>query len=118
MASAKFSLQDSLERIQSFEETFLLANISIDVILWIHFFSLSNTDVEFAELGKLTWRFYTITEALPTISRIELIDKKIFTKAVFDENTEIFVIYFATLKAIKVAGMTIHLLRVAQLAIL
>ncbi len=50
MASARFSIQDSLERVRFFEETFLLADTSMEVVLKIPFLSLSNVDVEFAEL--------------------------------------------------------------------
>ncbi len=44
MVSASFSLQDSLERIRFFEKTFLLADISIEVVLGLSFLALSNTD--------------------------------------------------------------------------
>ncbi len=49
MISAKFSLQDSLGRVRFFEETFLLADISMEVVLGMPFLSLSNADVEFAK---------------------------------------------------------------------
>ncbi len=48
MASAGFSLQDSLERVRFFEETFLLADISIEVVLGMPFLSLSNADFQFS----------------------------------------------------------------------
>ncbi len=54
MASASFSLQDSLGRVRFFEETFLLVDTSMEVVLEMPFLSLSNADIEFAELGKLT----------------------------------------------------------------
>ena len=54
MVSVRFSLQNSRERVRFFEETFLLANTSIEVILGMPFLSLSNADVEFAGLEKLT----------------------------------------------------------------
>ncbi len=68
MASARFSIQDSRGRVRFFEETFLLADTSMEVVLGMLFLSLSNANVEFAELGKLTWRTYTAAEALPTTS--------------------------------------------------
>ncbi len=113
MALASFSLQDSLRRIRFFEEIFLLANTSMEVVLGMPFLSLSNADIEFAELGKLTWRSYTAAKALPTTSQVELIDKREFAKAVLDEISETFVIHFATLEA-----MTIYPSRVAQIATL
>ncbi len=54
MVSTTFSLQDSLGRVRFFEKTFLLTGTSMEVILRIAFLSLSNADVKFAELEKLT----------------------------------------------------------------
>lgn len=56
MASARFLLQDSLEKVLFFEENFLLVNTSIEVVLKMPFLFLSNIEVEFAELEKLIWR--------------------------------------------------------------
>ncbi len=59
MALTRFSIQDSLGRVRFFEETFLLTDTSMEVVLEMLFLSLSNADVEFVELGKLNWRSYT-----------------------------------------------------------
>ncbi len=50
------------------------------------FLSLSNADVKFAKLEKLTWRLYIAVEAPPTINWVELIGKREFAKVVLDEN--------------------------------
>ncbi len=113
MASARFSIQDSLERVWFFEETFLLADTSMKVVLGMLFLSLSNPDIEFAELGKLTWRTYTAAKALPTTSWVELINKREFTRAARDNNLETFVVHVSTLKA-----TTIYSSRAAQIAAL
>lgn len=86
-------LQNSLKRIQFFEETFFLADINIKIVLEICFLSLSNTDVKFAELEKLIWRFYTIAKALSTINWVKLINEREFAKIAIDGNSEIFIIY-------------------------
>lgn len=49
MAFAKFPLQNSLERVQFFEESFVLVNTSMDIVLEMLFFYLSNTDIKFPE---------------------------------------------------------------------
>lgn len=54
MASTVFSLQNSLETVWFSEETFLLADISMEVVLGIFFLSLSNINVKFAKSGKFT----------------------------------------------------------------
>ncbi len=98
MASASFLLQDSLGRVRFFEETFLLTDTSMKVILGMLFLSLSNKDVEFADQEKLIWRSYTAAEALPTTSWVELIDKREFVKAALDVNSETFVVHAAALE--------------------
>lgn len=44
IASAGFSLQDSLEMVPFFEETFLLTDTSVGVVLEMPFLSLCNAD--------------------------------------------------------------------------
>ena len=107
MTSASFSLLDSLRRIQFFEETFLLADTSIEVVLEMPFLSLSHANVEFTELEKLTSRSYTAAKALPTTSRVELINKREFAKAALYRNSETFVVYVSALETTK--GPAIHL---------
>ncbi len=64
MAVTAFSLQDSLGKVRFFEETFLLADISMKVVLGMPFLALSNADIQFGA-ERLTWRSYTAAEALP-----------------------------------------------------
>ncbi len=44
MVSASFLLQDRLERVRFFEETFLLVDTSIEMVLGMFFLALSNAD--------------------------------------------------------------------------
>ncbi len=76
----------------------MLVDTIMEMVLGMPFLSLSNADVKFAEQGKLTWRLYTTAEALPTTSRVELIDKREFAKAALDENSETFVVHVAVLE--------------------
>lgn len=48
-----FQVENKLGRAQFIQETFLVADISVDVILGMPFFSLNNADIKFAE-KKLT----------------------------------------------------------------
>ena len=73
MVIAVFQVVDKLGRSRFFEETFLLADISMEVVLSMPFLTFSNADVQFAE-KELTWRTYTIKEAFPTTRRVEIID--------------------------------------------
>ena len=101
---ADFQIEDKLGRARFFQKTFLLADISTEVVLDMPFFTLSNTDVQFVE-KKLTWRSYTTAKALPTTKRVELIDKKEFAKAALDKkaldkNSETFVVHVVSLNLV------------------
>ena len=111
MVLADFQVEDKLGRARFFQETFLLADISAEVVLGMPFLTLSNADVQFVE-KELTWRSYTTAEALPTTKRVELINKKEFAKAALDENSETFVIHVASLSLVP----GIYLDREAQIA--
>lgn len=54
MVLASFLLQNSLGRVWFFEETFLLADTSMKVVLRMLFLSLNNVNVKIAELRKFT----------------------------------------------------------------
>ena len=84
MVLANFQVEDKLRRAQFFQETFLLADISIKVVLDMSFLTFSNADIQFAE-KELTWRFYTTIKTLLTTKRIEFIDKKKFIKVALDK---------------------------------
>ena len=73
-----------------------MADINAEVILGILFLTLSNANVQFIE-KELTWRSYTIAEALSTIKWVELINKKKFAKTVLDKKSKTFVVHIASL---------------------
>ncbi len=114
MVSARFLLQDSLRGVQFFEETFLLADTCIELVLRIFFLALRNADVQFGA-KKLTWRSYTPAKALPTTSWMELIDKRKVAKAAMDRNSETFVVHMSALDIVK---LLIKLFRAAQIVAL
>lgn len=58
MVIAGFQVQDKLRRFCFFQETFLLADTSMEVVLGMPFFTFSNVEVGFVE-RELTWRSYT-----------------------------------------------------------
>ena len=75
MVLASFQVEDKLKKAQFFQKTFLLADLSVEVVLGIPFLILSNANIQFAR-KKLTWRSYTTAEALPITKRVEILDKK------------------------------------------
>ena len=116
MVIAGFQVEEKLGRARFFQESFLLAETSMEVVLGMPFLAFSNVDIQFAE-KELIWRSYTAAEALSTTKWVELIDKKEFAKATLDEESETFVVHIAILEA-PLAGMAIHLSWVAHISAL
>ena len=115
MVIADCSVKDKLGRVRFFQETFLLANIGLEVVLGMLFLTLSKADIRFAE-RELVWRTYTAAEALPTTRRVEIIDKREFAAAALNADDETFVVHVAALA--EPTTMPIHPSRQAQVAAL
>ena len=113
MVIAGFQVENKLGRARFFQESFLLAETSMEVVPQMSFLTLSNANIQFAR-KELTWRSYTTAEALLTTKQIELLDKKEFAKAALDEKSETFVLHVAAMEAL-LAGMAIHFLQTAQI---
>ena len=94
MVIAIFQVLNKLGRLRFFQETFLLANISIKVVPGMLFLIFTHVDIQFTQ-KKLIWKTYTTEKALPTTCRVELIDQKRFAKAALDENIKAFMIHIA-----------------------
>ena len=98
MVVAAFSVTDKANRVRFFEETFLVANVSLEVVLGMPFLTLSGADVDFSG-RELRWKTYTAEEALLTTRRVELVGKKEFADAALDPESETFVVHVASLSS-------------------
>ena len=98
MMVAAFSVTDQANKIKFFEETFLVANVSPDMVLEMLFFILNSANVDFSK-RELWWRSYTIKEALPITKRVEIIGKKEFVAVALDPGHETFVVHVASLES-------------------
>lgn len=56
-----FQVNDKDKKSRFFEEIFLLANISIDIVFKMFFLILNNDEVKFNN-PKLRWKLYTATK--------------------------------------------------------
>ena len=75
MVIALFLVEDKERRSCVFIETFLLANINIDITLKMFFLTLNNVEIGF--VGQhLNWRIYITIKILLIIRQVELIRKK------------------------------------------
>ena len=57
MVVVAFLVVDKANRVRFFEETFLVANVSPEVVLRMLFLTLSGADIDFSG-WKLRWRTY------------------------------------------------------------
>ena len=108
-----FQVKEKINKALFIQKTFLLADMSVKVVLNMHFLTLSNADVQFVE-KELIYKFYTTAKALPTINEIEFINKKEFVKTKLDENFETFVIHVV----FNLSPVSIHPDRESQIAFL
>ena len=92
-------MTDQADRVRFFEEPFLVANISPDVILKMPFVTLNDADVDFTK-REFWWKNYTIEKVLPTTKWVELVGKKEFAAAVLDPKHETFVVHVAFLESL------------------
>ena len=98
MVVTAFLVTDKANRVRFFEKTFLVANISPEVVLGMLFLTLSSADVDFSG-RKLRWKTYTTEKALPTTRRVELVGKKEIAAAALDPESETFVVHVASLSS-------------------
>ena len=93
---ADCSVKNKLKRVRFFQEIFLLANISLEMVLGMFFLILSKADIRFAE-RELVWRTYTAAKVLPTTRKVEIINKREFAVAVLNTDNETFMVHIAAL---------------------
>ena len=112
---AAFSVEDKANQVRFFEETFLVANVSPEVVLGMSFLILSSADVDF--LGReLWWRIYTTKEMLPTTRHVELMGKKEFAAAALNPEHETYVVHVASLRSTPLASLNVHPFRRPQIS--
>ena len=93
-----FLVTNKANRVRFFEETFLVANVSPEVVFRMSFLTLSGANVDF--FGReLRWRTYTTKKALLTTRRIKLVGKKEFAATALIPKSETFVVHVASLSS-------------------
>lgn len=97
MIIAVFLINNLVEKVCFFEKTFWLANISVNVILQMSFFTLSNINIQFI-YQKFYWRLYIVIKALSTIHYIIFINHKKFAAIVLEKNEKTFEVYISSLR--------------------
>ena len=98
MVVAVFIVEDKANQVRFFEETFQVANVSLEIVLRMLFLTLSGVDVDFSG-RELRWRTYTTKEDLPTTRHIKLVGKKEFTAAALNPEHETYVVHDTSLSS-------------------
>lgn len=109
---AIFQVVNKLGRVKFFQETLLLAETSMKVVLRMLFFTLSYINIYFAEKNPAQ-RTYSLAEILLIMRKLKLINKKKFAKTVLDNNIKAFLIHVSSLN---LKLMIIYLAQKAQIA--
>ena len=107
MVVVAFSVVDKANRVRFFEKTFLVADVSPEVVFRMLFLTLSNADVDFPS-RDLRWRTYTTKEALPTTRRIKLVGKKEFAATALDLEDETYVVHVASFSSTPLTSLNVH----------
>lgn len=114
MVIAEFEVEDKVGRPRYFQETFLVANTKVELVLGMPFLKLSDADKSFGD-ETLTWWFYSTNKSLPTTERVQIVDPKEFVIAALDADSEAFVVHVAIQEQEK---MPVHLEKQAQIGAL
>ena len=94
MLVTDFLVEHKVSRPKFFEETFLVANTKFELILRMFLLKMSNANESFGE-KTLTWKFYTINQALLTMKQVQIVNPKDFVIAALDAGSKTFIIHVA-----------------------
>lgn len=104
MVLASFQIKEEHEKIWFFQKTFLVTNISMEMILNIFFLIFSNANILFAK-QELIQRLYILAKAILITKRVKVINYKKFVAVILDLSKGVFVIQVSYIDR----KMSIHL---------
>ena len=114
MVVIAFLIINKANWVKFFEETFLVANISLDVVFRMSFLTLSDTNVDFLN-RELRWKIYTFKKAPLTTRHVELMEKKKFAATTLNPKHETFVVYIVSLSSIPLNIYSFHKPQISNL---
>ena len=92
MMLAVLLVKNRANQLKFFEEIFLVASVSPEVVFRILFLILSGANVDFSG-WELQWRTYTTKKTVPTIRRVELVGKKKFAATTLIPEHKTYIVY-------------------------
>ena len=107
MVVTAFLVENKANQVRFFENTFLVANVSPEIVFGMPFLILCDADVDF--LGReRRWKTYTTEEVFLTTKRVKLVDKKEFVTAALDPEHETYVVHVASFSSTSLASFNIY----------
>ena len=104
MVVAAFSVVDKANRERFFEKTFLVANVSPELVLGMPFLTLSGADIDFSD--RELWSKTCITkEVFSTTRRVKLVGRNEFVAIVLDPEYETYIVHVASLSSTPLASL-------------
>ena len=98
MVIIAFSVMDKANRVRFFEKTFLMANVSPEVVFGMLLLTLSDADVDFSR-QELRWRTYTTKKAFQTTRYVKLVGKKEFVAAALNLEHKTYIVHIVSLSS-------------------
>lgn len=98
MVVIAFLVTDKVNWERFVEETFLLANVSPEVVIRIFFLTLNGANINYLD-WELWWRTYTTKKALLTTKHVKLVEKKDFAVAALDLEYKTFIVHIVSLSS-------------------
>ena len=92
MLVAVFSVVDKANQVKFFEETFLVVDVSPEIVFEMLLVTLSDAAIDFL-VQELRWETYITKKALSTTRRIKLVGKNEFAAIALDPKHETYVVH-------------------------
>ena len=99
MVDIAFLIKYEANQVRLFEETFLVANINLEIVFKMSFLTLNGVDVDFLR-RELEWRTYTTKKTFLTTRHIKPVSKKVFAVAALDPEHETYVVHIGSVSFI------------------
>ena len=111
MVVANVLVTNKANRVRFFEETFLMANVSLEVVFRMSFFILNIADIYF-QGRKLWWKINTTKVDLPATRHVELMGKNKFAAIALDLEYKSYVVHVRSISSVASPKFSLYKLNV------
>ena len=111
-------MKNKVNRVKFFKKTFLVANVSPEVVFRMLFLILNKANIDFL-VRKLWWKTYTTKKAFLTTKRIKLMGNKEFAVVALDPEHMTFVVHVWSVSSVALlsfSSLNIYRFHTTQIA--